>query len=366
MTTPTTRTQSSSPSGPDVRSRSVAIPALLHVGNGCLGRIAPMLADHAFDLGHVCVCSGPGPSNAPADEVVDGLRAAGVHVSRLRDLDGALDQAADTAAHVIAESVTLVVGVGGGRVIDTAKLAAARTSVDFISVPTAISHDGISSPVASLRQKDGTRESYAAAMPAGIVVDVAVSCSAPERAVRAGVGDLASNLTAILDWRLADRRGRDRFDAFSAMIAESAARPVVDLEDLGTAESHEILAKGLLLSGLAMAAAGTSRPCSGAEHLISHSLDHLLGADAAMHGEQVALGALVSAAAHDPRLHATLREVFTRLGLPVRPADLGLSDDLVREAVLAAPATRPDRYTILSECLDGDAAAGHLLERAFA
>ena len=365
MTTPTTRLQSNSPSGPDVRARSVAIPALLHVGNSCLGRIAPMLAAHAFDVGHVCVCSGPGPSNAPADEVVEGLGAAGVNVSQLRDLDGALDQAADTAAYVIAEGVTLVVGVGGGRVIDTAKLAAARTGVDFISVPTAISHDGISSPVASLRQKDGTRESYAATMPAGIVVDVAVSCSAPERAVRAGVGDLASNLTAILDWRLADRRGQDRFDQFSAMIAESAARPVVDLEDLSTAESHEILAKGLLLSGLAMAAAGTSRPCSGAEHLISHSLDHLLGADAAMHGEQVALGSLISAAAHESPLHGTLRELFTRLELPTRPSDLGFSDELVTQAVVAAPGTRPDRYTILSECLDGSRGPEDLLQQAF-
>jgi len=181
--------------------------------------------------------------------------------------------------------------------------------------------------------------------------------------VRAGVGDLASNLTAILDWRLADRRGQDRFDQFSAMIAESAARPVVDLEDLSTAESHEILAKGLLLSGLAMAAAGTSRPCSGAEHLISHSLDHLLGADAAMHGEQVALGSLISAAAHDPRLHSTLREVFTRLGLPVRPSDLGFTDDLLLQAIQEAPATRPDRYTVLTEDVDD---AGELLERAFA
>ena len=365
MTTPTTRLPSNSRSGLDVRARTVAIPALLHVGSDCLGAIAPMLVDHEFDLRHVSVCSGPGPSNGPADQVADGLVAAGVNVSRLRDLDGALEQAAETAAYVIAEGVTLVVGVGGGRVIDTAKLAAARTGVDFISVPTAISHDGISSPVAALRQKDGRRDSYAAAMPAGIVVDVALSCAAPERSVRAGVGDLASNLTAILDWRLADRRGRDRFDAFSAMIAEGAARPVLDLEDLASGESHEVLAKGLLLSGLAMAAAGTSRPCSGAEHLISHSLDHILGADAGTHGEQVALGSLISAAAHESRLHGTLRELFVRLGLPTSPADLGFSEDLIAQAVLAAPATRPDRYTILSESLDGPASAERLVERAF-
>jgi len=258
-----------------------------------------------------------------------------------------------------------VVGVGGGRVIDTAKLAAARTSTDFISVPTAISHDGISSPVASLRDRDGTRNSHAATMPAGIIVDIAVIAASAARALRAGVGDLASNLTAILDWQLADRLGLEHFDAFAAMIAESAARPVLDLADLSARESHEVLAKGLLLSGLAMAAAGTSRPCSGAEHLVSHSLDRILGPRAAMHGEQVALGCLVSAAAHGSPLHGTLGELFAALGLPRRPADLDLSDELMAEAVRGAPGTRPERYTILSEVDLSGGGAEELLERPF-
>jgi glycerol-1-phosphate dehydrogenase [NAD(P)+] len=282
---PTTSALAASPVGAELRSRAITIPRLLEVAADCLDSVAPLLEGHGFDLARVCVGSGNGPSRAPADRVADGLRMHGIDVIQVSNLDGRLDQAAESAAMVISESVSLLVGVGGGRVIDTAKLAAARTGTDFISVPTAISHDGISSPVASLRQRDGTRNSYAAAMPAGIIVDVAVIGSSPPRALRAGVGDLVSNLTAILDWRLADRVGHDRFDAFSAMIGESAARSALDLVDLTATESHEVLAKGLVLSGLAMAAAGTSRPCSGAEHLVSHSLDRILGARAGPHGE---------------------------------------------------------------------------------
>ena len=147
-----------------------------------------------------------------------------------------------------------------------------------------------------------------------------VIASAPPRMALAGVGDLVSNLTATLDWQLADRLGRDRYDAFAAIIAEGAARPALDLEDVEHRRRPELMAKGLLLSGLAMAAAGTSRPCSGAEHLISHSLDAMLGDRAALHGEQVALGCLVSAAAHECPLLDELREMFARLGLPARPA----------------------------------------------
>ena len=284
--------------------------------------------------------------------MLDGLREAGLDCVEAEGLEGRLDQAADLAALVIAEEVTLLVAVGGGRVIDTVKLAAARTGTDFVSVPTAISHDGISSPVASLVPKSGARCSYAATMPDGIIVDIGVIASAPARTLRAGVGDLVSNLTALMDWRRADELGHARFDAFSAMIAEHAARPVLDLDNLDLPESLELIAKGLLMSGLAMAAAGTSRPCSGAEHLISHSLDERKGERAAMHGEQVALGCLVAAAAHESPLRAALMTFFIRLGLPTQPSDLGITDHDLADAVRAAPATRPERYTILSDTLE--------------
>jgi glycerol-1-phosphate dehydrogenase [NAD(P)+] len=82
--------------------------------------------------------------------------------------------------------------------------------------------------------------------------------------------------------------------------------------------------------------------------LISHSLDELLGDRASLHGEQVALGCLVSAAAHGSPLLQQYQALFVRLGLPTAPRDIAITDDEMTEAVLRAPATRPDRYTILS------------------
>jgi glycerol-1-phosphate dehydrogenase [NAD(P)+] len=319
------------------------------MGRGCLRELPPLLERHDFDLTRIRVGSGSGPSLAVGRSLVDGLRAAGVDVVHAEGLSGRLDQAAATAAHVIEDGTTLLIGVGGGRVIDTLKLASARTGVDFLSFPTTMAHDGISSPVASLSTADAGRRSFAAAMPAGVIVDLDLIGSAPPRTLRAGAGDLLSNLTAVLDWRLAERDDRDHYDAFSAMIAEGAAQPALDLIDLTSAASHELLAQGLVLSGLAMAAAGTSRPCSGAEHLISHSLDELLGDDTVLHGEQVALGTLVAAMAHRSPLLPRLRAVFRRLGLPLHPEDIGISEPTLVAAVERAPATRPDRYTVLSE-----------------
>ena len=345
--------------------RTVEIPRLLHVGEGCLKEITPLLSAHDFDLSCVLLGSGPGPSRMFAEGVANGLLSHGVRVLHVTQLTGHLEQAAAAAATIIQDGVTTALAVGGGRVIDTIKLAAARTSVDFVSVPTAVSHDGISSPVASLIGRDATRASHAARMPSGIVVDVVAIRSAPPQTIRAGVGDLVSNLTACLDWQLADRGGHDHYDAFAAMIADSAARPMLDLEQLESSTSHTIVAQGLLLSGLAMAAAGTSRPCSGAEHLISHALDAQLGSDAAMHGEQVALGCLVAAAAHEWAQAPDVLSTFRRLGLPTSPEDLGLSHEQLVDAVLAAPQMRPDRWTILSERFRDRGAVGELLSRAF-
>ena len=346
-----------------MHSRAIATPRLLEIGEGSLGAVPQLLERHRFDLTRVCVGSGCGPTMPLGAAVADDLRAAGVDVILRTDLDGHLDQAGELAGAIVKSDISLMVGVGGGRVIDTAKLAASRTGIEFVSVPTAISHDGISSPVASLVHPESGRRSYAATMPAGIIVDIGTANSAPGRMIRAGVGDLASNLTAVLDWRLADRGGHDRYDAFSAMIAESAARPALELEDVDAPESREWIAKGLLLSGLAMAAAGTSRPCSGAEHLISHSLDAMLAERAALHGEQVALGCLVSAAAHGSDLHEPFRALFERVGLPTHPRDVGITDAEMVEAIAAAPGTRPRRHTVLTDYA-GD--LGELAERAFA
>lgn len=347
------------------RRRQIAVPSLLEIAPDIIDAAGSLLADNGFDLGHTLVVSGARASAAHAQRIVDDLQGGGRQVTLVTNPDGTLRAAAQLAARIIEEEVTLGVAVGGGRVIDTVKLAAARTGTEFVACPTTIAHDGMSSPVASLRRDGGGRGSFAAVMPAGVLVDLSVIATSPMDTVRAGVGDLLSNLTAGLDWRLADRAGADRFDAFSAMIAENAARTVLRFGDLELQRLYEPLAHGLLLSGLAMASAGTSRPCSGAEHLISHSLDEMFPRKPpGIHGEQVALGSLMAAAAHGSELTEELKVLYAQVGLPRHPGDLGLTMDEFLCAVRAAPATRPGRYTILSQidlCSDLDGIA----ERAF-
>ena len=131
-------------------------------------------------------------------------------------------------------------------------------------------------------------------------------------------------------------------------FARTAATSVLLRED-GIDEDPFLiaLAESLVLSGLAMATAGSSRPCSGGDHEILHAIDHLFPGTAA-HGELAGAGGLFTAFLRDENgLADGLSTCLARHGLPRTPADLGLSVEQFAQAVVHAPLTRPDRYTIL-------------------
>src|SRR6266568_4744043 len=164
----------------------------------------------------------------------------------------------------------------------------------------------------------------------------------------AGIGDAVSNLSAIADWELAAARTGEPIDGLAVTLARSAAQAV--LHQPGTADSDEfrtVLAEALILSGMAMTVAGSSRPCSGGDHEILHAIDQLFPG-AGTHGELAGAGALFCTwLRDDDRATAPLADCLARHGLPRTPADLGLSPADFTKAVLCAPGTRPGRYTIL-------------------
>jgi glycerol-1-phosphate dehydrogenase [NAD(P)+] len=141
-------------------------------------------------------------------------------------------------------------------------------------------------------------------------------------------------------------------------FARTAATSVLHREDGIDDDDFLIaLAEALVLSGLAMATAGSSRPCSGGDHEILHAIDHLFPGTA-NHGELAGAAALfTSFLRREDRLAAGIDGCLRRHGLPRTPADLGLSDEQFAQAVAAAPATRPDRYTILEHLALDDAGA---------
>jgi glycerol-1-phosphate dehydrogenase [NAD(P)+] len=320
----------------------------MRIGPGCLPDLALEMKDIGWLDRRLLVVTGGGPSAALGGRVASSLADLGVRAPIATVTEGSVQECSRLAQRLIAEEQDLVVAVGGGRVLDTAKYAACRVGIDWVAVPTTLANDGITSPVASLIDRDGIRRSLAATMPVGVFVDVALIASAPALTRRAGLGDLLSNISAARDWRLAEAHGQDRCDEFSALIAEQAAESVLTITDWDGLKGLTALARGLIMSGLAMAVAGSSRPCSGGEHLVSHALDARVDVPTNPHGLQVGLASLLTSLLQE-ELEDDVIATFLRAGLPTSPADLGLSDEQLRRALQEAPDARPGRWTVLSD-----------------
>lgn len=260
-----------------------------------------------------------------------------------------MDEVKRVANFVKNEDIGWVIGVGGGSIIDVAKLASFKEDIPFISFPTTASHDGIASANASIRDM-GTKTSIKARPPVAIIADVRVIKTAPYRFLAAGVGDMISNLTAVKDWQLAHKLKGEYYSEYAASLSLMSAKMVIknaDIIRLGNEESVRKVVKGLISSGVAMSIAGSSRPASGAEHLFSHALDAVVEKPA-LHGEQCGVGTIIMAYLHGLNWRK-IRDTLKRVNAPTNAYELGIDPEYIVEALTIAHTIRPDRYTILGK-----------------
>src|SRR5580698_10587662 len=332
-------------------ARILTAPLVVDVRRGAVADLGALLADRRIVTeGRVAVAVGPGQGDSVLADLAPGhLGPAKV----FRVEDGTVDCAVSLGKQLRADAYEAVAGIGGGKTLDVTKFAAHMAGIPMVAVATNLAHDGIASPISSLEHESG-KGSYGVVPPVAVVVDLDRVRTGPPRMVRAGIGDVINNLSAIADWELAAADQGEPIDGLAVTMARTAAQAV--LHQPGTVADDDfltVLAESLVLSGIAMTVAGSSRPASGGCHEILHAIDQLYPG-AGTHGELAGLGALFCTYLRgDERLFALMSACLRRHELPRTPADLGLGPDEFTKAVLHAPATRPGRYTIL-ERLDLD------------
>jgi glycerol-1-phosphate dehydrogenase [NAD(P)+] len=337
----------------------LASPLFVEIGSGAVADLATLLHDrHISNRGRVLVAVGSSQGQSIWQRVQPLLPEAETFTVG----KASLYTANDLQAALSAKGYDAVVAIGGGRTLDVTKYAATRAAVPMVAVATNLAHDGICSPVASLEHAHG-KGSYGVAMPLAVLVDLDYVRAAPSRLVRAGVGDV-SNLCALADWLLAHRERGEPVDGLATAFARTAAEALLHRPDSIDSEDFlVVLAEALVLSGMAMSVAGTSRPCSGACHEILHAIDELFPG-AGEHGELAGLGAAFATFARgDEALLDDMLRCLRRHELPCSPAEVGLTNAQFAEAVGAAPATRPDRYTILEHLALDEAATVDCVHR---
>lgn len=329
----------------------IDLPSFFEVGEHKIDRLRKILMNHDVKFDSVLLLGDRKTFLIGAGAISENFAKSNTTVYR-ELVDNSDEQNVTRIKHIIEQrKPDLVMGFGGGKVLDVAKLAAGEHNTRFISVPTTLSNDGISSPVAVIKNKKNIPVSHLTKAPYGVIVDVTIIKKAPIRHIKAGLGDLISNLSATFDARLAVEKGKEQVPETALRMAEAGALNLLKTspEDIKNTDFLLILTRGLIKSGFAMCIVGSSRPASGSEHKISHSMDHLYSPRKTLHGEQTGVAALFTMALQENPHLDNVKKLYEQIAFPMKVKKLYLKDDQFVKVVLKAPSIRPERYTILED-----------------
>jgi len=244
----------------------------------------------------------------------------------------------------------VIIGVGGGKAVDTAKAAARDLGKPVIVFPTIAASDAPCRALAVVYNDDGTvaYDTFVPKNPDLVLVDTALIAKAPARYLAAGIGD------ALATWYEAESCRRS--GAFNCMrmpgvsLAFEIARFCRDtIFEYGAAALAECDAKragpalervveaNILLSGIGFESGGVA-----AAHAIHHGLCELDEVHHHLHGEKVAIGVLANLKIHGEEEYRRLRDFCRSVRLPTRLADIGVAEATEEKlAIVARRACRP-------------------------
>ena len=323
--------------------RQIAIPHLVRIKPGALDRLGIYVKREGFQ--RVALLFSDGLPQDLTTRAKLALKNSCIDViTQLAVAEASVERSEGILAE-LPNVLDCVIGLGGGKALDTTKFIGHLMQKVTLVVPTSLSNDGFCSPQSSLTVS-GKRQSMPSMMPSGLVVDTEVCLQAPKVLWQSGVGDLVSKITAVRDWKLAFHRAKTPVDDFAALLSDASVfqfmgRPEYDLEGM------RLLATALMLNGVSMSVAGNSRPASGSEHLISHALD-ATSAQPRLHGLQVGVAAYLLSQLHQDGTEA-ISELFTKTGFWETIRSAPFSRREWRTAIKLAPSMKSNFFTILSE-----------------
>lgn len=248
---------------------------------------------------------------------------------------------------VISNNINVVVGMGGGKAIDTAKIVSDRAGIPVIIVPTIASTDAPCSGCAVIYSDNGVFESvyYQKMNPQVVLVDMNVIANSPVRFLVAGMGDA---LATWFEARSCDRtQSMNECGGYSTMAALNLAKLCYDIllqygeaaklankNKIITAALNHIVEANILLSGIGFESSGLA-----SAHAIHNGLSALEETHSFYHGEKVAFGVLAGLHLTDAS-PAEMETVYTfceKIGLPTTFEQIGLASidksNLIKAAI---------------------------------
>jgi glycerol dehydrogenase-like iron-containing ADH family enzyme len=287
-------------------------------------------ADVLAGIGRYTLCANDPPWSTLAARVPKPARFVPAWNMDAQHLETLIDPADDG---------DVVVGLGGGSAMDTAKYLAWKTGRRLVQIPSITSVDAAFTDAIGVRV-DRKVKYIGRIVPERVVLDVELVQSAPKRLNRSGIGDVLSCHTGLFDWRLAaDRREGRPWDEQAATLGRGLLDELAAAADdvrAVTADGVRFLASAYRRIGAECSRLGHSRFEEGSEHFLGYSYEHQTGAHP-LHGELVALCVVAMSTLQDSAPDRA-RETVMRCAVVAHPADVGMTRAQFGAALLDLPA----------------------------
>ena len=196
--------------------------------------------------------------------------------------------------------IDLIIGIGSGVIQDLCKYASFYNNVPYMVVATAPSMDGYASNGAAMITA-GMKVTYSAGLPVAIIADTTVIKNAPIDMIKSGYGDIIGKYSALNDWKLSRIVNDEYFCEYIYKLTSEQIERTTEVADKIMQRDEDgikQLMEALIIIGIMMSFAGSSRPASGSEHHLSHFFEItgiIDGTEYLPHGTDVAYSTFVIA-----------------------------------------------------------------------
>lgn len=210
----------------------------------------------------------------------------------------------ETLRPIISQFDAIPIAVGSGTINDLTKYSSFLCERSYMTIGTAASMDGYTSYGASI-EFNSAKQTFNCPAPKAVLAEIPIICAAPVEMNASGYADLIAKIPAAADWFLADLIGTEPIDALALDLVQKDLRQwLSNPEGIPGADPVSIanLTEGLIMSGLAMQKAKSSRTASGAEHQFSHLWDnekHQYQGKTPSHGFKVGIGTIATSALYE-------------------------------------------------------------------
>lgn len=243
----------------------------VEIASGLLSKVGEILEKHDFPK-RILVVSDNNAMRV-SKGILDNLMAHGfVFDARIYDNMRTADIKEVEEVEALCKNADAILAIGTGSVDDICRYAAARQNKRFAIFGTAPSMDGYASDSSPITF-GAFKLTCPAKQPEIIIADTKILASSPAELKSAGFGDMIAKCVGLVDWRVSNILTGEYYCENIANLTREAVQRIILLADKVTLESEEsagAIMEALIFTGIAMKMAGTSRPASGCEHIISH------------------------------------------------------------------------------------------------